>query len=138
MSIDDSEAANLKMVMDEIFGEENFMAQVVWERAFSPVNLKHHFSESHDYVLCYAKDSTKLGSFALKRSDDANDRYKNPDNDPRGSWGSSDFSVGPAIASNIYEITTPSGRKVLPPSGYSWRFSEDRMRELVADNRVWF
>lgn len=88
VSIDDHESANLKMVMDEIFGEENFVAQVVWERAFSPVNLKHHFSESHDYVLCYAKDSSKLGSFALKRSDDANDRYKNPDNDPRGSWGS--------------------------------------------------
>ena len=93
VSIDDHEAANLRMVMDEIFGEENFVAQVVWERAFSPINLKHHFSESHDYILCYGKNVSQLASFTLKRSDEANDRYKNPDNDPRGIWASSDFSV---------------------------------------------
>lgn len=93
VSIDDHEAANLKMVLDEIFGEENFIGQVVWERAFSPINLKHHFSESHDYILCYGKDAARLASFGLKRSDEANDRYKNPDNDPRGPWTSSDFSV---------------------------------------------
>ena len=74
----------------------------------------------------------------LPRSEDANNRYKNPDNDPRGVWKSSDLSVGPAIEKNIYEIITPSGRKTLPPKGYSWRLSEDRLQEFIADNRIWF
>ena len=138
ISIDDHEYANLKRLCDEIFGEQNFLATIVWERAYSPINLKKHFSESHDFALCYAKKIENAINNGLKRNNDANDRYSNPDNDPRGNWSSSDLSVGPAIQSNIYEITTPSGRKVLPPSGYSWRLNQDTFNEYVKDNRIWF
>ena len=138
ISIDDAEQANLKKIADEIFGEKNFLAQVIWERAYSPVNLKKNFSESHDYILVYGKNASVIESNGLKRSDDANDRYSNPDNDPRGDWKSSDLSVGPAIEKNIYEIVTPSGRKATPPSGYSWRLSRERFDEFVSDNRIWF
>lgn len=138
ISIDDTEVAALRLLCDEIFGADNFLAQVIWERSYAPVNLKKHFSENHEFVLLYAKSKSELGEFSLARGDAADGRYKNPDSDPRGAWKSSDFSVGPAVASNIYEIKTPSGRSVLPPSGYSWRYSEDRYKELLRDNRVWF
>lgn len=138
ISIDDTEQPHLRKLCDEIFGEDNFIAQVIWERAYAPVNLKHHFSESHDYVLCYARKKNKTAKFTLSRSEEADNRYKNPDNDPRGVYKADNFSVGPANQKNIYEITTPGGRKVMPPSGYSWRFSEERTKELIADNRVWF
>ena len=138
ISIDDNEQAQLKLLCDEVFGAENFVGEIIWERAYSPVNLKKHFSESHDYLICYAKNKEITQCNGLKRSDEANSRYSNPDNDPRGIWKSSDLSVGPAVAENIYEITTPSGRKVLPPSGYSWRLNKDRLAEFIADNRIWF
>lgn len=138
VSIDDNEVHNLRLMMNEIFGEENFVAQIVWERAYAPVNLKHYFSESHDYIVCFARNIDLLDKLSLKRNEAADARYKNPDNDPRGIWQSDNFSVGPANQKNIYEIITPSGRRVLPPSGYSWRFSEKKTQELIADNRVWF
>ncbi len=138
ISIDDHEQENLKKICDEVFGGSNFIAQIVWERAYSPVNLKKHFSESHDYILCYCKDINKVVCNGLPRSDEANDRYDNPDNDPRGPWKSSDLSVGPRVESKVYEITTPSGRKVLPPSGYCWRLDKERFQEYVQDNRIWF
>lgn len=138
ISIDDTEQANLKKIADEIFGEKNFLAQIVWERAFSPINLKKNFSESHDYILVYGKDTTKIVSNGIKRSQEANDRYSNADNDPRGPWTSGDLSVGPANEKNIYPIITPGGREVMPPSGYSWRLSESSFREYIEDNRIWF
>jgi len=138
ISIDDNEVDNLKKICNEVFGEENFVACVVWERAYSPVNLKKHFSENHDYALCYAKSINNCICNGLKRSDDTNDRYKNPDNDPRGEWKSSDLSVGPIIQEKVYEIVTPSGRKVFPPQGYCWRLTKERFEEFVADNRIWF
>ena len=138
ISIDDVELENLKKICNELYGEGNFIACVIWERAYSPVNLKKHFSESHDFILCYAKSIEQLNCNGLKRSDEANDRYSNPDNDERGVWKSSDLSVGPAVQNNIYEITTPSGRKAMPPSGYSWRLSRDKFDEFVRDNRIWF
>lgn len=138
ISIDDNEVANLRKICDEIFGEDNFIANAIWERAYSPVNLKKHFSENHDFILCYAKNIEYCVNFGLKRSDEANSRYANPDNDPRGIWKSSDLSVGPAIEENIYSIVTPSGRTVLPPNGYSWRLNKDRFQEFLDDNRIWF
>ena len=90
ISIDDNEQENLKKICNEIFGEENFIAQVIWERAYSPVNLKKHFSESHDYIICYAKNLEKCICNGLPRSLEANERYSNLDNDPRGNWKSSD------------------------------------------------
>ena len=138
ISIDDNEAKNLKSVADEVLGEHNFIAQVVWERAYSPINLMKHFSPSHDYVLVYARNLDCAVCKGIPRSAEANERYSNPDNDPRGDWKSSDLSVGPAVESNIYPITTPSGRIVTPPSGYSWRLSKTKFEEYVKDNRIWF
>ena len=138
MSIDDNEAKNLKNLSDEIFGSHNFLAQVVWERAYSPINLMKHFSPSHDYILCYAKNIELAECYGIQRSQEANARYSNPDNDPRGVWKPSDLSVGPAVAENIYSITTPSGRIVEPPAGRSWSLSKKAFFERLHDNRIWF
>lgn len=138
ISIDDNEVHNLRKICDEVFGENNFIACVVWERAFAPVNLKKHFSESHDYILIYAKNINELICKGFKRNDETNNRYSNHDNDPRGVWTSGDFSVGPAVESNIYKIVTPSGRECYPPNGRSWRVSEEKFKEMLEDNRVWF
>ena len=138
ISMDDHEQENIKKICDEIFGEANFLAQVIWERAYSPVNLKKHFSESHDYIICYAKNIELCVCNGLPRSAEANERYSNPDNDPRGDWKSSDLSVGPRIESKVYEIITPSGRRVLPPSGYCWRLDKKTFEQYVKDNRIWF
>ena len=138
ISIDDNEQAQLKILCDELFGNNNFLAQIIWERAYAPVNLKKHFSESHDYIICYAKDINSAKCNGLPRSNDANDRYSNPDNDIRGVWKSSDLSVGPIVESKVYEITTPSGRKVMPPKGYCWRLNKKTFQEYVDDNRIWF
>lgn len=138
ISIDDNEQDNLKKLCDEIFGRSNFIAQIIWERAFAPVNLKKHFSESHDYVLCYAKSIGQCVCNGLPRSTEANDRYGNPDNDPRGPWTSGDLSVGPRVEKKVYEIVTPSGRKVLPPSGYCWRLDQKTFEQYKKENRIWF
>ncbi|WP_270237725.1 site-specific DNA-methyltransferase [Lactobacillus delbrueckii] len=138
ISIDDNEQENLKKVCDEIFGSNNFLAQVVWERAYAPINLKKNFSVSHDYILVYGKDSSVIQTNGIARTDESDNRYQNPDNDPRGPWSSSDISVGPAIKENIYPITTPSGRVVEPPAGRSWRLSRQAFRERLQDNRIWF
>ena len=138
ISIDDNEQKNLKNICDEIYGSTNFLAQVIWERAFSPINLMKHFSPSHDYILVYAKNGENAVCNGIKRSEEANDRYSNPDNDPRGVWSSSDISVGPAIQENVYTITTPSGREVEPPAGRSWRLCRKAFRERLQDNRIWF
>ena len=138
ISIDDNEQKNLKNVCDEIFGISNFIAQVIWERAFSPVNLMKHFSPSHDYILCFAKNIDIAICNGIPRTAEADSRYINPDNDPRGVWSSSDISVGPAVPENIYPITTPSGRIVEPPAGRSWRLSKKAFLERLNDNRIWF
>lgn len=138
ISIDDDEQAYLKILCDEIFGRQNFLTTVIWERAYAPVNLKKNFSRSHDYILVFAKDISQFVLNGLPRTDETNVQYKNPDNDPRGLWRPDNLSVGPAVESNIYEITTPGGRKVLPPAGYSWRYSKERFAEMVADNRISF
>lgn len=138
ISIDDNEQANLKMACDEVFGEENFLSNVIWERAFAPVNLMKHFSRSHDFILCYAKNEAIAVNKGIQRSGEADNRYSNPDNDPRGVWQSDNLSVGPAVEANIYPIKTPSGRVVEPPAGRSWRLSEKVFSERLQDNRIWF
>ncbi len=138
ISIDDNEVDNLKKLCNEVFGEENFVAQLIWERAFAPKNDARYVSNSHDYVLMYTKylDSFTIGR--LDRSEESESRYKNPDNDPRGKWTSGDLSVKTYNANTDYEITTPSGRKVSPPHGACWRVSKEKFAELVATNRIWF
>ena len=138
ISIDDNEQANLKKVCDEVFGESNFVATLIWERAFSPKNDAKYISNSHDYVLIYARqiDSFQIGR--LPRTEEANARYSNPDNDPRGPWMSSDISVKTYTASCDYPITTPSGKVVEPPAGRCWSLSKNAFLERLHDNRIWF
>ncbi len=139
ISIDADESHYLKVLCDEVFGRRNFVDEVIWQRAYAPINLKKTLSRSHDTILVYTKERTENLEFnKLPRTEEANDRYKNPDNDPRGRWKSSDLSVGPAVEKNIYPITTPSGRVCYPPEGYSWRLSEERLKEFINDNRIWF
>ena len=139
ISIDADESHYLKVLCDEIFGRKNFVDEVIWQRSYSPINLKKTLSRCHDTILVYTKERTDNFELnRLPRSAEANDRYKNPDNDPRGIWKAGDLSVGPAVQENIYPITTPSGRVCYPPEGYSWRLSKERFNEYVADNRIWF
>ena len=138
ISIDDNEQENLKKVCDEIFGERNFISQVIWERAFAPINLKKHFSVSHDYILCYSKDKERTICYGLKRNEDSLNRYSNPDNDPRGAWQSDNATVGPAITEKVYELKLPSGRTILPPNGRCWLYTKQRFEEMIKDNRIWF
>jgi adenine-specific DNA-methyltransferase len=138
ISIDDNEVSNLRKMCDEIFGEENFISTIVWQRAFSPVNLKRTFSESHDFVVCYAKNYDSVEIKGLKRSTEAESRYVNPDSDPRGVWTSTDLSVGPAVPEKVYPITTPSGRVLYPPNGRCWVLTKERFTEFLLDNRIWF
>ncbi len=138
ISIDDNEQENLKKCCDEVFGTQNFVAQLIWERAFSPKNDARFVSNSHDYVLMYAKDITKYVIGRLPRTEEANARYKNPDNDPRGVWMSSDISVKTYNAECDYPITAPSGRVIEPPAGRCWRLSKNAFLERLQDNRIWF
>ena len=138
ISIDDNEVHHLRKICDEVFGAGNFLAQVIWERAYAPINLMKHFSPSHDYIVCYAKDVDLAICNGIPRSSEADARYSNPDNDPRGVWQSDNLSVGPAIEANIYPITTPSGRVVEPPAGRSWSLSANAFAERLRQNRIWF
>ena len=138
ISIDDNEQENLKKCCDEVFGSQNFVAQLVWERAVSPKNDARFVSNSHDYVLMYAKIIDKFVIGRLPRTEEANARYKNPDNDPRGPWMSSDISVKTYNSACDYPITTPSGRVIEPPAGRCWRLSKKAFLERLQDNRIWF
>ena len=138
ISIDDNEADNLKKICGEVFGESNFVAQLIWERAFSPKNDARFISNSHDYVLMIAKSIDNFVIGRLPRTEEANARYSNPDNDPRGVWMSSDISVKTYNAENDYPITTPSGRVVEPPAGRCWSLSAKAFAERLQDNRIWF
>ena len=139
ISIDSYESHYLKVLCDEIFGRKNFIDEVIWQRAYAPVNLKKTLSRSHDTILVYAKDYTdKFELNRLPRTEDANNRYKNPDNDIRGVWKSSDCTVGPVVEEKLYEIITPSGRSVYPPTGRCWLYTKERFEEMKSDNRIWF
>lgn len=139
ISIDSYESHYLKVLCDEVFGRRNFIDEVVWQRSYAPINLKKTLSKSHDYILVYAKNYTdRFELNKLPRSSDADNRYKNPDNDPRGVWKPADCTVGPVVEEKLYEIVTPSGRKVTPPAGRCWVFSQKRFEEMKADNRIWF
>lgn len=139
ISIDADESHYLKVLCDEVFGRRNFVDEVIWQRSYAPINLKKTLSRCHDTILVYTKERTdKFQLNKLPRSQETNVRYKNIDNDPRGVWRPDNLSVGPAVKENIYPITTPSGRVVLPPQGRSWLYNKERYEEMVADNRIWF
>lgn len=138
ISIDDNESENLKKCCDEVFGAQNFVAQLIWERAFSPKNDARFVSNSHDYVIMYVRDITQFVIGRLPRTEEANARYSNPDNDPRGVWMSSDISVKTYNEECDYPITSPSGRVIEPPAGRCWRLSQKAFLERLHDNRIWF
>lgn len=138
ISIDDAEQDNLKKLCNDVFGEENFVAQLVWERAYSPKNDAKLISNSHDYILMFAKTIDQFIIGRLPRTEEANARYSNPDNDPRGVWKASDLSVKTYNAESDYPITLPSGRVVEPPTGRCWRLSKKSFLERLQDNRIWF
>jgi adenine-specific DNA-methyltransferase len=138
VSIDDNEVHHLRMMMNEVFGEENFITTIVWEKKFSPQNDARWFSDNHDYILLFARNKQEWRPRLLPRTDETDSRYKNPDNDPRGPWTSSDMSVKTYNVAYDYEITTPSGRRVKPPKGRCWGMPRNSFAALVNNNRVWF
>ncbi len=138
ITLDDNESHYLKVMCDEIFGRKNFVANVVWEKKFSPQNDAKWLSDNHDHILVFAKNKETWRPNLLPRTEAMNSRYKNPDNDPRGPWTSGDLSVKTYNANTDYPITTPSGRVVNPPQGYCWRLNKDVLQEYIADNRIWF
>jgi len=143
ISIDDTEVHNLRKLCDEIFGEENFIADIIWQKKFSRSNDATYFSTMHDHIICYAKksilganDGWKIG--LLPRSEEHTQGYSNPDNDERGEWTSVALQAKSGSESLRYEIVTPSGRRCTPPSGRYWGVSKQTYENLLNDNRIWF
>jgi adenine-specific DNA-methyltransferase len=138
ISIDDSEQAQLKVLCDEVFGEENFVDTLIWKKIYGGKNDSKWFLRFHDYIFVYSKNKNLWFPNLLKRTDKQNDRYKNPDNDIRGPWKSGDFTGVGETKSCVYEIITPSGRVINPPTGKRWIVSQETYLELKNDNRIWF
>lgn len=143
ISIDDGEVSNLSELCNEIFGEANFIADLIWQKKFSRANDATYFSTMHDHILCYCKANVLSNEKGweiglLPRGDEIPNGYSNPDNDPRGVWTSVILSAKSGSPSLLYEIETPSGRKVTPPSGRYWSCSKETFENWKADNRIWF
>lgn len=139
VTIDDNEGHYLKVMMDEVFGRSNFVTTVIWRKNYSPKSTARHFSEDHDYVLVYAKNGAAWAPNLMPRTEKQDKAYRNPDNDPRGPWKPGDLSARNYYSLGTYPISTPSGRIIEgPPNAMYWRYSEDRLRQLNADNRIWW
>ena len=138
VSIDDNEVHRLRSLMDEVFGEENFLATAIWQKIFSPKNTAKHFSQDHDFILAYARNLTNWTPNLLERSEKTLKRYKNPDDDPRGVWSSSDMTARNYYSQGTYEVTSPSGKKFNPSVGNYFRVSIQKFNELDNDGRIWW
>jgi len=139
VSIDDNEVAHLRLLMDEVFGEENFVATIIWQKNFAPKNSAQWFSEDHDYIVVYAKSKSLWRPILGERSEEQLLLYTNPDNDPRGPWASGDLSARNSYSKGIYGVTCPGGRYVEgPPPGTYWRIEEKKLWDLHKDNRIWW
>lgn len=139
ISIDDNEQDNLKKIANEVFGASNFIAAIIWRKNYSPKGTAKHFSEDHDYILVFGKNAENWFPHKMPRTEKQNQAYKNPDDDPRGLWKSSDLSARNFYSKGTYEITTPSGRVIPgPPPGSYWRVSKEKFLELDKDNRIWW
>ena len=137
--IDDNEVHRLRFLMDEVFGEENFVATVIWEKVYSPKSSAKYFSENHDFIVIYARSKEYFRPVLLPRTDEANARYSNPDDDPRGPWKPSDLSARNPYSKGVYSIQCPGGRMIDgPPSGNYWRYSREKFWELDKNNRIWW
>ena len=139
ISIDDNEVTNLRRVCDEVFGEENFVAQVVWQKRTSP-DMRTAFSTGHEYVVIYCKSITTIDEaiYPLPLSDEDKSHFNNPDNDPKGPWVSSDFTAPGYRPNQMYPITTPSGIVVNPPQGRCWKNVEEVYLQYLKEGRLWF
>ena len=140
ISIDDNEVTNLRKICDEVFGEENFISTIIWEKRYSPQNAVQWFSESHDFICVYAKRKDLWFPNLLERTEEMNARYKNPDNDPRGVWKATDSTAqgGHGTTSQFYTLTAPNGKQHNLTPGRCWVYTEKVMQQMIADNRVWF
>ncbi len=139
ISLDDNEIQALRYVMDELFGANNFITTVIWQKVYSPKNSARHFSEDHDYIAVYSKNSERWKPNLVPRSEDQDSAYKNRDNDPRGPWKTGDLSARNFFSKGTYSISCPSGRVIsAPPTGMYWRVSKERFDELDKDNRIWW
>ena len=138
ISIDDNEVHNLRLMCDEIFGSSNFVTSICWQRTFATKNDAKFFSSEHEYILVYCKNISNLTIKDLPKSDKQNNRYKNPDNDPRGPWISTDLLRMEHRANSVYGVTTPSGKVYIPEPGTSWRHPEKEMLALIENNEIWF
>jgi len=138
ISIDDHEVDNLRKLCNEVFGEENFVATILWQKVFSPKNTARQFSEDHDYIICYARNTATWTPMLLPRSEAAEDRYANPDNDPRGRWSSSDLTARNYYAEGQYEVTSKTGKVFKPAVGNYWRVKKSKFEDLDRDRRIWW
>ncbi len=138
ITIDDNEVHYLKVMCDELFGRKNFVSNAIWQKKFAPQNDAKLMDADHDHLLVIAKNKDQLAFNLLPRSDEMNARYKNPDNDFRGPWTSDNPLRREHRDYAYYEITTPAGRKVMPPPGSSWRFNKEDVQRLIDDNRLYF
>ncbi|MFA6897144.1 MAG: site-specific DNA-methyltransferase [Patescibacteria group bacterium] len=139
VSIDDNEAPRLRMIMDEIFGEENFISQIVWQKIHSTKNDAKYLSENHEYLLAYSKEISKLTINLLQRTEGMDARYSNPDNDPRGKWQSGDLVANEIRTGGDYEVFNPKNGKVFRvPTGKHWVYAKDNLQKMIEENRVWF
>lgn len=136
--LDDTESHRARAVMDEVFGPGNHAGTVIWEKADSPRNSARYLSVDHDYIHIYAKDLEQWRPNRLPRTAESDTIYHNPDDDPRGPWLPSDPFANKPYSRGQYTITGPTGREFRPPPGRYWRVSEEKLRELDADGRVWW
>mgnify|MGYP001290630388 FL=1 len=139
ITLDDNEVHHARAALDEIFGDENFVATCIWHKMDSPKNTARHFSVDHDYVLVYAKNKESWRVNLVGRSEEMTARYQNPDNDPRGPWMISDLDARNYYSKGLYPITTPRGRVIPgPPPGKYWRIKEEKFHQMNADGRIWW
>ena len=138
ISLDDREVHYAKVLLDGIFGRENFISSVIWEKKYAPQNDAKYFSDNHDHILVYAKDKMRCLFNGLPRTAEANSRYTNLDNDSRGPWKPDNPYVKTYSKAYDYEVTLPSGRTIKPAKGRCWRCNKEEFQRLVDDNRIWF
>ena len=139
VSIDDHEVHHLRLLVEEVFGAENFLCTIVWQKMFSSKNSARHFSLDHEYVLAIARDAERWRPRLLPRTAAMQARYKNPDRDPRGAWASSDLCARNYYGAGTYSVTCPSGRVIAgPPVGTYWRVSREKFQELDRQGRIWW
>ncbi|MGY2873450.1 adenine-specific DNA-methyltransferase [Marmoricola sp. URHA0025 HA25] len=136
--LDDAEHHHMRVLLDDVFGRAAFVDTVVWQKADSPRNSARWFSNDQDYISVYAKDPSVWRPNRLARTDESNAIYANPDGDARGPWLAGDPFANKPYSKGQYEYTGPTGRVFSPPAGKYWRLSEDRLRELDDDGRVWW